>query len=147
MISLEWIWSRAFAAIRSSDCSNSSWSSRMPSITSAFKSTLLLLKSPSRSKFRAVRESFPLGDWWPVGVLEVDGVSGCEKRPNRELTRGAEAVGAYEVCDVRSGGRLESSPDSERLSDGFKLESIGSVAPCLRGLNVDILEASAGRWR
>jgi hypothetical protein len=47
---------------------------------------------------RAVNVLLPVGDICPGGVLVLEGASaGCEKRPNRELTRGAAEVGAYEV--------------------------------------------------
>lgn len=59
----------------------------------------------------------PLGDICPVGVLVFEGVSaGCEKSPKSEFTRGAEDVGAYDVCDVRRGGRLDISLESDMLS-------------------------------
>jgi hypothetical protein len=74
-----------------------------------------------------------------------EGVSaGWEKSPNSELTRGAAEVGAYEVCDVSSGGRLESSPESDMFSD-IMLMCIGSTIACFSGLNVDMLEAKDGR--
>ena len=82
------------------------------------------------------------GDVAPVGVLAFES-SGCEKRPKRELTKGAVEVGAYEVWEVRSGGLLESSEESD-MSD-VMLASMGSAAACLRGLKVDMLEESVGR--
>lgn len=82
----------------------------------------------------------------PVGVLVAEGVSlGCEKSPNKEFTRGPAEGGAYEVCDVSSGGRLESSPESD-IFPSYTPTCIGSATACLRGLKVDILEARVGRW-
>jgi len=77
-------------------------------------------------------------------VLVLEGVSvGWENRPKRELTSGAEEEGAYEVCDVRRGGRLESSPESDMFSD-MTLMCMGSAEACFSGLKVDMLEASVG---
>jgi hypothetical protein len=45
---------------------------------------------------------------------------------------------------VSNGGRLESSPESDMFSD-ITLMCMGSATACLRGLNVDMLEASDGR--
>jgi hypothetical protein len=98
----------------------------------------------SRSKFSAVSVLLPFGDACPVGVLVVDGVSaGWEKSPKSECTRGADEVGAYEVCEVSNGGRLEGSLASDALSVNT-LVCMGSATACLRGLNVDMLEFSAG---
>lgn len=89
----------------------------------------------------------PFGDACPVGVLVVEGVSaGWEKRPKSEWTRGADEVGAYEVCEVSNGGRLEGSLTSEALSVKT-LVGMGSATACRRGLNVEMLELSAGLWR
>jgi hypothetical protein len=86
-----------------------------------------------------------VGDICPVGVLIFDGVSaGCENSPNSELTKGAAEVGAYEVCEVSNGGRLDSSPESDMFSD-ITLICMGSAEACLSGLKVDMLEASVGR--
>lgn len=47
-------------------------------------------------------------------MLVAEGVSiGCEKRPNKEFTRGPAEGGAYEVWEVSRGGRRESSPESD----------------------------------
>lgn len=76
-----------------------------------------------------------------------EGVSvAWEKRPKSDPTRGAADVGAYEVCDVSRGGRLESSPESDMLSE-MMLMCIGSMTACFNGLKVDRLEPSAGRER
>lgn len=78
-------------------------------------------------------------------MLVAEGVStGCEKRPNKEFTSGPADEGMYEVWDVSSGGRLESSPESD-MFPSYTLTGIGSAAACLRGLNVDIVEARVGR--
>jgi hypothetical protein len=45
---------------------------------------------------------------------------------------------------VSSGGRLESSPESDMFSD-IMLMCIGSTIACFSGLNVDMLEANDGR--
>jgi hypothetical protein len=117
----------------------------MPSMTSPFRSRFWLLLMPSRrSRLSAVSVLLPFGDACPVGVLVVEGVSaGCEKSPNSECTRGADEVGAYEVCEVSKGGRLEGSLTSEALSVKTPL-CMGSATACLRGLKVDMLEFSAG---
>ena len=87
----------------------------MPSMTSPLRSRFWLLLIPSRrSRLSAVRVLLPFGEAWPVGVLVVEGVSaGWEKRPNSEWTRGADEVGAYEVCEVSNGGRLEQVTGNE----------------------------------
>ena len=100
--------------------------------------------SAKRSRLSAVRVLLPVGDACPVGVLVADGVSaGWEKRPKSECTRGAEEVGAYEVCEVSNGGRLEGSLTSDALSVRGPV-CIGSATACLRGLKVDMLELRAG---
>jgi hypothetical protein len=68
---------------------------------------------------------------------------GWEKSPKREVTVGAP-VGAYDVCDVRSGGREGRSLRApERLSK--TVGSRGCIPPVLRGENVDIVDGSFGR--
>lgn len=75
----------------------------------------------------------------------MEGVSaGWEKSPNNEFTNGAVDVGAYEVCEVSSGGRLEGSLESDILS--YTPVGMGSAAACLSGLKVDMLEWRFGRW-
>lgn len=94
----------------------------------------------SRSRLSAVRLLLPVGDACPVGVLVAEGVSaGWEKRPNSECTRGAADAGAYEVCEVSNGGRLEGSLASEALSVKPPV-GMGSATACLRGLKVDMLD-------
>jgi hypothetical protein len=114
-------------------------------MTSPLRSRFWLLLIPSRrSRLSAVRVLLPFGEAWPVGVLVVEGVSaGWEKRPNSEWTRGADEVGAYEVCEVSNGGRLEGSLTSDALSVKT-LVCMGSATACLRGLKVDMLEFKAG---
>jgi hypothetical protein len=81
-----------------------------------------------------------------VGVLVAEGVLvGCKRRPNKKLTRRPAEGGAYEVCEMNRGGRLESSPESD-MFPSYTPTCIGSATACLKGLNVDMLEARVGWW-
>lgn len=49
------------------------------------------------------------------------------------------------MCELRSGGRRESSPESD-MFPSYIPTGMGSATACLRGLNVDMVEARVGRW-
>ncbi len=95
----------------------------------------------------------PLGDCVPGGVAVGEYISGCESKLNIDVTIGAVLLTAYDICDVKRGGRCDKSSVSPiGANRSFPLcpklatfESIGSVAPCRKGLNVDILDDSTGR--